>query len=198
MHIFFLTEYFNTIAQRNSSKLSPIIKASMVPAITFSDYICFSIDNSKYIAWPNTKASALEEVRSRSRDESILLTNREISLERRLVTAIPIKSNGVSTESQLIAFVEAALHADDVFHKAFLSGVIFYGGDDQHVSPGMQDYLSSQENEWTRFVKIDDLEGSVLPGPYILERGWLWQVSRLFEDKVSAFTTSLRKLCEYR
>lgn len=127
-----------------------------------------------------------------------MLTNREISFERRLITALPIKPNEVSTESQLIAFVEEALHTDDVFHKAFLSGVLFYGGGDQPVSPGMQNYLSSQENKWTRFVKIDDLEGPLFPGPYILERGWLWPVSRLFEDTVSAFTTGLRKSFEYR
>ncbi|KAL9047060.1 MAG: hypothetical protein Q9214_000267 [Letrouitia sp. 1 TL-2023] len=129
--------------------------------------------------------------------QSNLLTNHKISFERRLITAIPIKSGEVPTESQLITFVEEALPTDDVFHKAFLTGVVFYGSEDHPISPRMQDYLSTHENKWTQFVKINDSGTPVFPGPYILERGWLWQVSRLFEDTVSAFTTGLRKSFEY-
>lgn len=99
-------------------------------------------------------------------------------------------------ESQLIEFVKMALHADNVFHKAFLTGVVFYGSENQPINSRMQDYLTTHGNKWTRFVKMNDSETPVFPGPYLLKRGWLWQVSRLFEDTVSAFTISLRKSCE--
>lgn len=67
--------------------------------------------------------------------------NSKISFERCLVTAIPIKSSEVPAESQLIAFVEKDLPTDDVFHKAFLAGAVFYGSEKQPISPRIQDYL---------------------------------------------------------
>lgn len=93
------------------------------------------------------------------------------------------------------------MQADDVFCLAFLSGVIFYGygvSDGECLDTGIREVLSSHGNLWTRFIDAASIDDPLLPGPYVLEKGLLWKVSRLYEDTANAFTLGLRTVSSNR
>ena len=101
----------------------------------------------------------------------------------------------------LKSLLDDFLQADDVFCSAFLSGVVFYGrgvSNDFSLDSGSQDVLSSHRTLWTRFIDPADADGPLLPGPYVLENGLLWKVSRLYDDIAGAFTLGLRMVSHKR
>lgn len=101
----------------------------------------------------------------------------------------------------LKSLIHDTLQDDDVFCSAFLSGVIFRGhglSEDGSLNDGSREVLSSHGNLWTQFIDAAHTDDPLLPGPYVLEKGLLWKVSRLYEDTAHAFTLGLRNVSHKR
>ena len=101
----------------------------------------------------------------------------------------------------LESLLEDALRVDDVFCFAFLSGVVFHSHgilNRYSLDAGAQKFLSSHGNSWAHFIDASHRADPLLPGPYILENGLLWKVSRLYEDTADAFTVGLRTISNER
>lgn len=55
-----------------------------------------------------------------------------------------------------------------------------------------REVLKSHGTLWTQFIDAANIDDPLLAGPYVLENGLLWKVSRLYEDTSNAFTLGLR------
>lgn len=84
--------------------------------------------------------------------------------------------------------------SDDVFHEAFLVGVIFFGirEDETEITDQARMYLSRLGNKWIKCVSPADTDGEVLPGPYVLLKNQLRDVWRLVDDKNRTCMVTLR------
>jgi len=99
------------------------------------------------------------------------------------------------------AYLESSLslaYECDVFCLSFLSGMIFYGSEELRLFPGAQRVLELHGCRWNRLVDSSKVDGLLFPGPYVLERGVFWRVSRLYPDTANAFTIGLRTLPNQR
>ena len=97
----------------------------------------------------------------------------------------------------LESLLDDVLQADDVFRFDFLFGVVFLGNgilESKSWNARARELLSSHGTSWTQFIDAASLDDSLLPGPYVLEKGLLWKVSRLYEDTANAFTVGLRTI----
>ncbi|TAQ89905.1 hypothetical protein B7494_g1791 [Chlorociboria aeruginascens] len=106
-----------------------------------------------------------------------------------LITVIPIPVELASFQEYVLSYVDIALRTDDVFCHEFLSGIVFSGGD-------LSDLVSfkppaSWNTSWTRYIRVSNNDAP-LPGPYLLNRGRYWDVYRLYDDSINAFTTAFR------
>ena len=84
-----------------------------------------------------------------------------------------------------------------MFCLDFLFGVVFLGNgilDGKSLDARARELLSSHGTLWTQFIDAASIDNSLLPGPYVLEKGLLWKVSRLYEDTANAFTVGLRTI----
>lgn len=73
---------------------------------------------------------------------------------------------------------------DDVFHEAFLVGVLFYGirEDEAEITDQARMYLSKLGNKWIEYKSSAGTGREVLPGPYLLLNNQLRDVWRLVDD----------------
>ena len=113
----------------------------------------------------------------------------------------PILPGTTLSADWLKSLIDDALQADDVFCPAFLSGVVFCGYNtynDYSLTAGACKVLSSHGTLWTEFIDAANTHGYLFPGPYVLEKGLLWKVSRLYEDTANAFTMGLRTISNGR
>jgi hypothetical protein len=104
---------------------------------------------------------------------------------------IPLPDRGSSLGTFVQSYVETALKTDDVFCLEFLNGIIFYGySERQEFRPQLspQHLPGSWNASWTHFIATtsDGFE-NLLPGPYLLKCGRLWNVYRLYDDSINAF-----------
>lgn len=98
------------------------------------------------------------------------------------------------------SFINDAME-DDVFSTSFLSGIILNGAESlerDYLSVDARNVLSTLGNIWTRSISHEGRTGELLPGPYVLEHGFFWTVSRLYDDTAEAFTVGLRRLPDRR
>ena len=79
---------------------------------------------------------------------------------------------------------------DDVFHRAFLTVVIFAGANehDVEVTDSARQYLRELGNQQVMFVSTPEL----LPGPYALVRGNLRGVWKLVDDSNGTCMATLK------
>lgn len=117
------------------------------------------------------------------------------SAQRSLITVFPILPETTLNADWLESLLDDVLQADDVFCLEFLSGVVFLGNgilEGNSLDARTRELLSSRGTLWTQYIDAASIDGSLLPGPYVLEKGLLWKVSRLYEDTANAFTVGLR------
>jgi hypothetical protein len=117
----------------------------------------------------------------------------DLSTEKSLITVIPIPVGLASLQEYVLSYVDIALRTDDVFCLEFLSGIVFsrdLDGEDLSdlVSLKLPD---SWNTSWIRSI-IASNGNAPLPGPYLLNRGRYWDVYRLYDDSINAFTTAFR------
>lgn len=104
---------------------------------------------------------------------------------------IPLPERCCSVGTFVQGYVETALKTDDVFCLEFLNGIICYGySEGQEFRPQLspQNLPGSWNTSWTHFIATtsDGIE-DLLPGPYLLKCGRLWNVYRLYDDPINAF-----------
>jgi hypothetical protein len=85
--------------------------------------------------------------------------------------------------------VEKYKSDDDVFHEAFLSGVVFHGvgENDVEIEDHARAFLSKLGTIWIKCMPEGSPERKLLPGPYVLLGNHLRDVWRLFDDSNGAF-----------
>ena len=111
------------------------------------------------------------------------------------MTAIPLHAEQPCPTKFVQGYVEAALKADDVFCLEFLSGIVFYGDFETDDFPELapQNLPGSWNTSWTHFITTaNNGYKKLLPGPYLLNDTRLWDVYRLYDDLVNAFTIPFR------
>lgn len=97
------------------------------------------------------------------------------------------------TESWMQESVQKYKSTDDVFHEAFLSGVIFHGAsEDVEIADNAQDFLSKLGTQWIQYMPPTSPAQNLLPGPYVLVGNRLRDVWRLFDDTNGAFMMTFR------
>ncbi|KAJ5623416.1 amidase signature enzyme [Penicillium lividum] len=128
-----------------------------------------------------------------SSDNAISLTGpQQISLVT--VFAISGPAKAIITEEWVRKTVENCKNTDDVFHEAFLVGVIFYGirEDEAEITDQARMYLSKLGNKWINYMTSADTGRELLPGPYVLLKNQLRDVWRLVDDVNRTCMVTLR------
>jgi hypothetical protein len=119
------------------------------------------------------------------------------------VFAISGSAKAIITEEWVREIVESCKSTDDVFHEAFLAGVMFYGirEDEAKITDQARMYLSNFGNKWIKYVSSADTDREVLPGPYVLLKNQLRDVWRLVDDVNRTCMVTLRPqpglVCEF-
>ncbi|CAI7586228.1 unnamed protein product [Penicillium manginii] len=110
------------------------------------------------------------------------------------VFAISGSAKAIITEEWVREIVESCKSTDDVFHEAFLAGVMFYGirEDEAKITDQARMYLSNFGNKWIKYVSSADTDREVLPGPYVLLKNQLRDVWRLVDDVNRTCMVTLR------
>jgi Amidase len=117
----------------------------------------------------------------------------DVSAEKSLITVIPIPVGLASLREYVLGYVDIALRTDDVFCLDFLSGIVFSGDLERGGLPNLASLKlpDSWNTSWTHLI-IASNGNSPLPGPYLLNGGRYWDVYRLYDDSINAFTTAFR------
>jgi hypothetical protein len=110
---------------------------------------------------------------------------------------VPLEDEAPRMDDAVRDYVENALRRDDVFNTSFLKGIIFYGNDIKQASIVKEELAAhalpaAWNTSWTCFLGASDDGRKLLPGPYLLRRGKLWDVYRLYEDDMNSFLVSFK------
>lgn len=107
---------------------------------------------------------------------------------------IPVDGDNQITETWLRHTLETYRSTDDVFHDDFLGGVIFTGATDGpslEVTPAAKRLLDSLGNKWVEVLGKNGVDDKLPPGPYLVVKQLLLDISRLYDDFQGAFMTGL-------
>jgi hypothetical protein len=117
----------------------------------------------------------------------------DVSAEKSLITVIPIPVGLASLQEYVLSYVDIALRTDDVFCREFLSGIVFSGDFEREDLPDLFPLKlpDSWNTSWTHLIRASN-GNAPLPGPYLLNCGRFWDVYRLYDDSINAFTTVFR------
>lgn len=98
-------------------------------------------------------------------------------------------------EQHLDDFVLHGLSSDDVFNSNFLNGILVLG-------PGRslraRQVPTSWKGSWVHVIEQNDSSALPSPGPYLLDKGKLTPVYRLYQDIQNAFNMALRRSSHQR
>ena len=97
--------------------------------------------------------------------------------------------------------ITKALNLDDVLHEDFLETILLTGPGSEQLSNAQSSgrLLRSVQNKWgVAKIRGLGLQSDLLPGPYIVVGGELWQVLRLYDDTQGAFLVPVRKSTDGR
>ena len=104
-----------------------------------------------------------------------------------LVTVIDAHDrSSIVSENWMQRCIKAYKDTDDVFQEQFLRGIIFSNARlGLSLSTEAKSALERLGMEWHIF--LNESENRLLPGPYVLIKGSVYQVSRLYADTHAAF-----------
>jgi len=104
-----------------------------------------------------------------------------------------VDSNVSSTQEAVIKYVDDALKYDDVFCLRFLNYIFLCGSFQVHSNPDVE--ILNLPKSWnTTSVQCikSNRTGLISFGPHMLKNGKLWNVYRLYNDSVNAFTVPFK------
>lgn len=109
---------------------------------------------------------------------------------------VPLEAEPSRANDAVREYVENSLKKDDVLNIHFLKGIIIFYGDGIDQASSVKEELAAHNlpagwnTSWTFFIGTEIANNDnrkLLPGPYLVRRGRLWDVYRLYEDDINAF-----------
>jgi hypothetical protein len=94
-----------------------------------------------------------------------------------------------------------SLESDDVLHINFLQTILLTGPGAEHLSlygDSLRSRMSHVDTWGILEIRNMGNQDDLLPGPYMVVKGKLWQVLRLYDDTQGAFLAPVRKSIEGR
>ncbi|CAG8984104.1 hypothetical protein HYALB_00010605 [Hymenoscyphus albidus] len=133
----------------------------------------FQVRGSTYIAWPISVSFDIPDG-----DENSAL-----------VTCFDVEENSIINASIMSAWRDE-LQKDDVFAPEFLQQIIFTGLGSREMK--LASYTEKTFKDWKtlRFFHVPALK--VADGPYCIEQGLLYSISRVYEDRQLAFLQAIK------
>ncbi|KAF3480209.1 uncharacterized protein GIQ15_05556 [Arthroderma uncinatum] len=136
---------------------------------TGSEERIFFVQGTRYIA-------------TRSNTDAVLTIPDEFSLAT--IFMLPKDQHGEITVDWMRDNVERYKLLDDVFHEAFLAGVIFLCAGEEHVKVTDEawTYLLKSGAQWIKYIPALGAGQNVLPGPCAISRNRICDVWKLVDD----------------